>query len=64
MAVIAQPPDTTFDIPAAASPTCLAAIIDGTAQIGIAKPAGEAIRSNRLDKNMKPTIVAYDGMGS
>ena len=55
----AQHPGTTFDIAAEGSTTGIAAIIDGTAQIGMssrrAKPAG----NRGLGKKciMKPTIV-------
>jgi phosphate transport system substrate-binding protein len=61
----AQHPGTTFDIAAEGSTTGIAAIIDGTAQIGMssrrAKPAemGAAAAKN---VHMKPTIVAYDGI--
>jgi phosphate transport system substrate-binding protein len=62
----AQHPGTTFDIAAEGSTTGIAAIIDGTAQIGMssrrAKPAEVAAASSK-GKNMKPTIVAYDGLG-
>src|SRR6476469_9611564 len=56
---------TTFDIAAEGSTTGIAAIIDGTAQIGMssrrAKPA-EMSAAAAKGKNMKPTIVAYDGI--
>ena len=61
----AQHPDTTFDIAAEGSTTGIAAIIDGTAQIGMssrrAKPAEVGTASGK-GVNMKPTIVAYDGI--
>src|SRR5437867_3708869 len=61
----AQHPGTTFDIAAEGSTTGIAAIIDGTAQIGMssrrAKPA-EVGAAAAKGKNMKPTIVAYDGI--
>src|SRR3981189_1135727 len=61
----AQHPGTTFDIAAEGSTTGIAAIIDGTAQIGMssrrAKPAEVAAASGK-GVNMKPTIVAYDGI--
>src|SRR6187401_2994603 len=61
----AQHPGTTFDIAAEGSTTGIAAIIDGTAQIGMssrrAKPAEVAAGSGQ-GVNMKPTIVAYDGI--
>ncbi len=61
----AQNPGTTFDIAAEGSTTGIAAIIDGTAQIGMAsrraKPA-EVSTATGKGINMKPTIVAYDGI--
>ena len=62
----AQNPGTTFDIAAEGSTTGISAIIDGTAQIGMssrrAKPAEVAAASGK-GVNMKPHIVAYDGLG-
>ena len=62
----AQHPGTTFDIAAEGSTTGIAAIIDGTAEIGMssrrAKPS-EVGAASAKGKNMKPTIVAYDGLG-
>src|SRR5438876_1979931 len=61
----AQNPGTTFDIAAEGSTTGIAAITDGTAQIGMssrrAKQAEVATASSK-GINMKPTIVAYDGI--
>src|SRR2546430_1921738 len=61
----AQHPGTTFDIAAEGSTTGIAAIIDGTAQIGMssrrAKPA-EIAAASAKGVHMKPTIVAYDGI--
>ncbi|MDQ6654997.1 MAG: phosphate ABC transporter substrate-binding protein, partial [Verrucomicrobiota bacterium] len=61
----AQNPGTTFDIAAEGSTTGIAAITDGTAQIGMssrrAKPAEVGAAASR-GINMKPTIVAYDGI--
>lgn len=61
----AQHPDTTFDIAAEGSTTGIAAIIDGTAQIGMssrrAKP-GEVGAASGKGVNMRPTIVAYDAI--
>jgi len=61
----AQNPGTTFDIAAEGSTTGIAAIIDGTAQIGMssrrAKPA-EMGAAAAKGVHMKPTIVAYDGI--
>jgi phosphate transport system substrate-binding protein len=60
-----QNPGTTVDIAAEGSTTGIAAIIDGTAQIGMssrrAKPAEVGTASSK-GINMKPTIVAYDGI--
>ena len=61
----AQNPGTTFDIAAEGSTTGIAAITDGTAQIGMssrrAKPA-EVGAAQGKGVTMKPTIVAYDGI--
>ncbi|MDQ2824014.1 MAG: phosphate ABC transporter substrate-binding protein [Verrucomicrobiota bacterium] len=61
----AQHSGTTFDIAAEGSTTGIAAITDGTAQIGMssrrAKPAEISAASGK-GVNMKPTIVAYDGI--
>ncbi len=61
----AQNPGTTFDIAAEDSTTGIAAITDGTAQIGMssrrAKPT-EVGAATSKGVNMKPTIVAYDGI--
>src|SRR3954469_21516597 len=61
----AQHPGTTFDIAAEGSTTGIAAIIDGTAQIGMssrrAKPAEVSAASGK-GVSLKPTIVAYDGI--
>ena len=61
----AQHPGTTFDIAAEGSTTGIAAIIDGTAQIGMAsrraKPSEVSAASSK-GVNMKPTIVAFDGI--
>ncbi len=58
-------PETTFDIAAEGSTTGIAAIIDGTAQIGMAsrraKPSEVGAASGK-GVHMKPTIVAYDGI--
>ena len=58
-------PSTTFDIAAEGSTTGIAAISDGTAQIGMAsrraKPSEVSAASSK-GVNMKPTIVAYDGI--
>src|SRR6266496_2064206 len=61
----AQHPGTTFDIAAEGSTTGIAAIIDGTAQIGMssrrAKTSEVGAAASR-GKHMKPTIVAFDGI--
>jgi len=61
----AEHPGTTFDIAAEGSTTGIAAIIDGTAEIGMAsrraKPS-EVGAAAAKGRNMKPTIVAYDGI--
>jgi phosphate transport system substrate-binding protein len=61
----AQNAGTTFDIAAEGSTTGIAAITDGTAQIGMssrrAKPT-EVGAASAKGINMKPTIVAYDGI--
>jgi phosphate transport system substrate-binding protein len=61
----AQNPGATFDIAAEGSTTGIAAITDGTAGIGMssrrAKPA-EVAAATAKGVNMKPTIVAYDGI--
>src|SRR4051812_34950020 len=61
----AQNSGTTFDIAAEGSTTGIAAIIDGTAQIGMssrrAKPA-EVSAASTKGVNLKATIVAYDGI--
>src|SRR3954468_12311226 len=61
----AEHPGTTFDIAAEGSTTGIAAIIDGTAEIGMAsrraKPS-EVGAASAKGRNMKPTIVAYDGI--
>lgn len=62
----AEHPDATFDIAAEGSTTGIAALIDGTAQIGMssreAKPA-EIAAGNAKGVTLKETIVAYDGLG-
>src|ERR1041384_228232 len=61
----AQHPGTTFDIAAEGSTPGTAAIIDGTAQIGMSSrraKSSEVGAAASKGKNMKPTIVAYDGI--
>ena len=61
----AQHPGTTFDIAAEGSTTGIAAIIDGTADIGMSSrraKSSEVGAAASKGKTMKPHIVAYDGM--
>src|SRR6476620_2911209 len=61
----AQHPGTTFDIAAEGSTTGIAAIIDGTAQIGMSSrraKSSEVGAGAAKGINMKPTVVAYDGI--
>jgi phosphate transport system substrate-binding protein len=61
----AKHPGTTFDIAAEGSTTGIAAIIDGTAQIGMASrraKASEVGAAASKGVNMRPTVVAYDGI--
>ena len=61
----AQHPGTTFDIAAEGSTTGIAAIIDGTAQIGMSSrraKTSEVGAAASKGKHMKPTIVAFDGI--
>src|SRR6266403_739332 len=61
----AQHPGTTFDIAAEGSTTGIAAIIDGTAQIGMSSrraKSSEVGQAAAKGINMKPTVVAYDGI--
>src|SRR6202163_3408703 len=61
----AQHPGTTFNIAAEGSTTGISAIIDGTAQIGMAsrptKPE-EVTAAKAKGVNFKETVVAYDGI--
>jgi phosphate transport system substrate-binding protein len=61
----AQHPGTTFDIAAEGSTTGIAAIIDGTAEIGMSSrraKTSEVGAAAAKGKHMKPTVVAYDGI--
>ena len=61
----AQHPGTTFDIAAEGSTTGIAAIIDGTAEIGMSSrraKTSEVGAAAAKGKHMKPTIVAFDGI--
>src|SRR5258708_27019701 len=58
-------PGTTFDIAAEGSTTGIAAIIDGTAEIGMSSrraKSSEVGAATAKGRNMKPVIVAYDGI--
>src|SRR5437660_7079699 len=61
----AQHPGTAFNVAAEGSTTGIAAIIDGTAQIGMSsrptKPE-EISAAKAKGVNFKETIVAYDGI--
>ncbi len=57
----------SFEIAAEGSTTGIAAIIDGTAQIGMSSRRAkttEISAASAKGVNMKPTIVAYDGMAA
>jgi phosphate transport system substrate-binding protein len=61
----AQNPDATFDIAAEGSTTGFAALIDGTAQIGMASrpaKAEEIAAAKAKGVTLQETIVAYDGV--
>src|SRR6476620_5887313 len=61
----AEHPDATFDIAAEGSTTGFAALIDSTAQIGMAsRPAKpeEIAAAKAKNVTLKETTVAYDGM--
>src|SRR4029434_1350168 len=61
----AQHPGTTFDIAAEGSTTGIAAIIDGTAEIGMSSrraKSSEVGAASSKGKHMKPTVVAFDGI--
>lgn len=61
----AQHPGTTFDIAAEGSTTGIAAIIDGTAEIGMSSrraKTSEVGAASAKGRALKPTIVAYDGI--
>lgn len=65
-AYVAKNPGVSFDIAAEGSTTGIAAIIDGTAQIGMssrrAKPT-EMSQAAAKGVTLKPIIVAHDGLG-
>ena len=61
----AKNPDVTFEIAAEGSTTGIAAVIDGTAEIGMASRRAkteEVQKAVGQIKNLKPTIIAHDGM--
>jgi phosphate transport system substrate-binding protein len=61
----ASHPGVTFNIAAEGSTTGIAAIIDGTAQIGMASRRAfptEVSAASANGRTLKPTIVAYDGI--
>lgn len=62
----AKNPDTTFDIAAEGSTTGIAALIDGTAQIGMSsrhvKPAEKAAAQTK-NVSFNEIVVAHDGLG-
>src|SRR4051812_44779308 len=62
----AKNPGVSFEIAAEGSTTGIAAVIDGTAQIGMssrrAKPT-EMSAATAKGVTLKPTIVAHDGIG-
>lgn len=64
-AYVAEHPGVSFEIAAEGSTTGIAAIIDGTAQIGMssrrAKPT-EISAAQAKGVTLKPTIVAFDGI--
>jgi phosphate transport system substrate-binding protein len=61
----AKNPGVSFEIAAEGSTTGIAAIIDGTAQIGMSSRRAKTTEMSAAQAkgvNMKPTIVAYDGI--
>src|ERR1039458_3748442 len=61
----ASHPGVSFDIAAEGSTTGIAAIIDGTADIGMASRRAfstEVSAASANGRTLKPTIVAYDGI--
>jgi len=62
----AKNPGVSFEVSAEGSTTGISAIIDGTAQIGMASRRAKATEVSLAQSkgvNMKPTIVALDGIG-
>ena len=65
-AYAAKNPGVSFEIAAEGSTTGITAIIDGTAQIGMSSRRATAIEMSGATAKgvtLKPTIVAYDGIG-
>src|ERR1051325_4138594 len=65
-AYVAKNPGVSFDIAAEGSTTGIAAITDGTAQIGMSSRRAkqtEMSLANAKGVTLKPTIVAFDGIG-
>jgi len=65
-AFIAKNPGTTFEIAAEGSSTGIAAVIDGTASIGMSSrraKSKEVTAALAKGVKMKPTIAALDGIG-
>jgi phosphate transport system substrate-binding protein len=63
----ASHPGVSFEIAAEGSTTGIAAIIDGTAQIGMSSRRAKTTEMSSAGAkgvNMKPTIVCYDGMAA
>src|SRR6266542_5010861 len=62
----AKKPGVSFEIAAEGSTTGIAAIIDGTAQIGMSSRRAkqtEASAASAKGVTLKPIIVAHDGIG-
>ena len=62
----AKNPDTTFDIAAEGSTTGIAALIDGTAQIGMSSrhvKSTEKAAAQAKNVNFNEIVVAHDGLG-
>jgi phosphate transport system substrate-binding protein len=62
----ARHPGVSFEIAAEGSTTGIAAVIDGTAQIGMSSRRAKATEMSAATAKgvtLKPTIVAHDGIG-
>ena len=65
-AYVAQHPGVSFEIAAEGSTTGIAAVIDGTAQIGMSSRRAKSTEMSAATAKgvtLKPTIVAHDGIG-